>query len=156
VDARAKRGHDERESAMPAISRRFPRLAPRDQIAIQLRRFPGQWELALLQDRALSSGGIFGRIAQLVEQLTLNQRVPGSSPGAPTNRFKYLRGFPAVIATSHQGLAMFCGLLVKSCESIQALADQAKEIGVPGIRRLVVECVLKRAVIRSNAPGAAR
>src|SRR5262245_47848050 len=26
----------------------------------------------------------FGRIAQLVEQLTLNQRVPGSSPGAPT------------------------------------------------------------------------
>ena len=25
-----------------------------------------------------------GRIAQLVEQLTLNQRVPGSSPGAPT------------------------------------------------------------------------
>jgi hypothetical protein len=29
-------------------------------------------------------GGIFGRIAQLVEQLTLNQRVPGSSPGAPT------------------------------------------------------------------------
>jgi hypothetical protein len=41
---------------------------------------------------------------------------------------------------------MFCGLLVKSCESIQALADQAKEIGVPGIRRLVVECFLKRAV----------
>jgi hypothetical protein len=32
------------------------------------------------------SFGIFatGRIAQLVEQLTLNQRVPGSSPGAPT------------------------------------------------------------------------
>src|SRR5262245_6818492 len=29
-------------------------------------------------------GGRFGRIAQLVEQLTLNQRVPGSSPGAPT------------------------------------------------------------------------
>ena len=25
-----------------------------------------------------------GRIAQLVEQLTLNQRVPGSNPGAPT------------------------------------------------------------------------
>src|SRR5689334_8060922 len=31
-----------------------------------------------------------GRIAQLVEQLTLNQRVPGSSPGAPTNPFKDL------------------------------------------------------------------
>src|ERR1700761_1586413 len=30
--------------------------------------------------------GKFGRIAQLVEQLTLNQRVPGSSPGAPTKQ----------------------------------------------------------------------
>jgi hypothetical protein len=29
-----------------------------------------------------------GRIAQLVEQLTLNQRVPGSSPGAPTKNFR--------------------------------------------------------------------
>src|SRR5262249_29150651 len=28
----------------------------------------------------------FGRIAQLVEQLTLNQRVPCSSPGAPTKK----------------------------------------------------------------------
>jgi hypothetical protein len=31
-----------------------------------------------------------GRIAQLVEQLTLNQRVPGSSPGAPTNKISDL------------------------------------------------------------------
>ena len=31
-----------------------------------------------------------GRIAQLVEQLTLNQRVPGSSPGASTNIFNGL------------------------------------------------------------------
>ena len=29
-----------------------------------------------------------GRIAQSVEQLTLNQRVPGSNPGAPTKIFK--------------------------------------------------------------------
>ena len=36
------------------------------------------------------SGPASGRIAQLVEQLTLNQRVPGSSPGAPTNPFKDL------------------------------------------------------------------
>ena len=34
-----------------------------------------------------------GRIAQLVEQLTLNQRVPGSSPGAPTNGIKRLAPF---------------------------------------------------------------
>jgi hypothetical protein len=51
---------------------------------------------------------------------------------------------------------MFCGLLVKSCQSIQALADQAKEIGVPGIRRLVVECVLKRVVNWPKGPGPAR
>ena len=31
----------------------------------------------------------YGRIAQLVEQLTLNQRVQGSSPCAPTNQNKY-------------------------------------------------------------------
>src|SRR6516225_2964697 len=29
-----------------------------------------------------------GRIAQVVEQLTLNQRVVGSSPTAPTNKIK--------------------------------------------------------------------
>src|SRR5262249_205094 len=57
-----------------------------------LRPFPGQWEPALLQDAALAAGGgrHSGRIAQLVEQLTLNQRVPGSSPGAPTNEIKAL------------------------------------------------------------------
>ena len=32
----------------------------------------------------------FGRIAQLVEQLTLNQRVVGSNPTAPTNKIKDL------------------------------------------------------------------
>jgi hypothetical protein len=31
-----------------------------------------------------------GRLAQLVEQLTLNQRVTGSSPVAPTNIFNDL------------------------------------------------------------------
>ena len=32
----------------------------------------------------------FGRIAQLVEQLTLNQRVVGSNPTAPTKEIKGL------------------------------------------------------------------
>jgi hypothetical protein len=41
----------------------------------------------LLYRRAAAPGG---RIAQLVEQLTLNQRVAGSSPAAPTNRFNGL------------------------------------------------------------------
>ncbi len=35
-----------------------------------------------------------GRIAQLVEQLTLNQRVQGSNPCAPTNEIKGLRPSP--------------------------------------------------------------
>ena len=40
---------------------------------------------ALLNDAVLNGHPVgSGRIAQLVEQLTLNQRVPGSSPGAPT------------------------------------------------------------------------
>src|SRR5262249_39199898 len=39
-------------------------------------------------------GGCFGRIAQLVEQPTLNQRVPGSSPGAPTSKIKDLEKIP--------------------------------------------------------------
>jgi hypothetical protein len=33
----------------------------------------------------------FGRIAQVVEQLTLNQRVVGSSPTAPTKQIKHLK-----------------------------------------------------------------
>ena len=52
-----------------------------------LRELAGHRGIALLND-GLSCEGHFrtssGRIAQLVEQLTLNQRVPGSSPGAPT------------------------------------------------------------------------
>ena len=34
---------------------------------------------------------VFGRLAQLVEQLTLNQRVKGSSPLSPSNLFNNLR-----------------------------------------------------------------
>ena len=34
-----------------------------------------------------------GRIAQLVEQLTLNQRVQGSNPCAPTNEINNLNDF---------------------------------------------------------------
>jgi len=36
------------------------------------------------------SGNFDGRIAQLVEQLTLNQRVQGSSPCAPTIKINIL------------------------------------------------------------------
>lgn len=50
--------------------------------------------MPLLNDRLLRrlwlSGPSSGRIAQLVEQLTLNQRVVGSSPTAPTKAFQEL------------------------------------------------------------------
>ena len=39
---------------------------------------------------AVTENGHDGRIAQLVEQLTLNQRVVGSSPTASTKLFKHL------------------------------------------------------------------
>ena len=35
----------------------------------------------------------YGPLAQLVEQLTLNQRVAGSIPARPTNKIKGLRDF---------------------------------------------------------------
>ena len=52
----------------------------------------GHRGVALLNDALLRrlSGPSSGRIAQLVEQMTLNHRVPGSSPGAPTKLFKDL------------------------------------------------------------------
>ena len=56
-----------------------------DGLGISL-RLAGHREIALLNDallRRLFRAGS-GRIAQLVEQMTLNHRVPGSSPGAPT------------------------------------------------------------------------
>jgi hypothetical protein len=55
-------------------------------------RLAGHRGIALLNDallRRLFPAGS-GRIAQLVEQMTLNHRVPGSSPGAPTKHFKHL------------------------------------------------------------------
>lgn len=36
---------------------------------------------------------MWGPLAQLVEHLTLNQQVPGSSPGRPTNKKKHLAQF---------------------------------------------------------------
>ena len=47
---------------------------------------------ALLNPRLFRRSPASGRIAQLVEQLTLNQRVPGSSPGAPTIRRNAVTG----------------------------------------------------------------
>ena len=46
----------------------------------------------LLSLYGIPSDGKCGRIAQLVEQLTLNQRVVGSNPTAPTNEINELAG----------------------------------------------------------------
>ena len=80
--ALAEAAEIQRLFAVPAIHQRAGKLAPacwtsRGRFA---KRRPSQG----------FSGPASGRIAQLVEQLTLNQRVPGSSPGAPTNPFKDL------------------------------------------------------------------
>src|SRR5665213_3270647 len=50
----------------------------------EARRLPGGPGLAMAPVRFADRDGC---IAQLVEQLTLNQRAVGSSPTAPTNRF---------------------------------------------------------------------
>ena len=44
-----------------------------------------------------------GRIAQLVEQLTLNQRVQGSNPCAPTNEINNLEGSSSRLAGRFSG-----------------------------------------------------
>ena len=44
---------------------------------------------AIPTGRCLKRSRPNGRIAQVVEQLTLNQRVVGSSPTAPTNSFQW-------------------------------------------------------------------
>src|SRR5246127_5945752 len=65
---------------------------------------------ALLNDAPLAtgpSGCRSGRIAQLVEQLTLNQRVPGSSPGAPTKQSQILSWDFA--RTKRVSCDVFCG-----------------------------------------------
>ena len=90
-------------SRKPRIFSDFPRLeSPTQWPKYGSREGPG-----LLQTRPLPAAGApgakaaprswwkcltswLGRIAQLVEQLTLNQRVQGSSPCAPTNLIKYL------------------------------------------------------------------
>src|SRR5262249_54978061 len=86
--------------------------------------FAGQWELALLQDAALAGPPQrrLGRIAQLVEQLTLNQRVPGSSPGAPTNKINHLAGWQFFCATNcssalHSSMSRAAMLLIARCTS---------------------------------------
>jgi hypothetical protein len=61
-----------------------------------------------------------GRIAQLVEQLTLNQRVLGSSPSAPT--IKTVRG----LARAAFFFSFYCRESVtKTCVSVSCVAHRA-------------------------------
>jgi hypothetical protein len=88
---------------------------PADGLGIT-RRLAGHRGIALLNDallRRLFPAGS-GRIAQLVEQMTLNHRVPGSSPGAPTKHFKQFR--------PTRELAAIYGILLVSSFSTAASA----------------------------------
>src|SRR6218665_4166527 len=84
-----------------------------------------------------------GRIAQLVEQLTLNQRVPGSSPGASTifpddHRAETMpaRGSPPALAALRP-LEVGCHLLQERLEHLSARV--ARERGDEmNARRLLV------------------
>ena len=79
----------------PLKSSGFSPLARSAKARENLARLAGHPRVALLNDALLRglSGPSSGRIAQLVEQMTLNHRVPGSSPGAPTKPFKSLAAF---------------------------------------------------------------
>src|SRR5215471_11765630 len=82
---------------------------------------PGQVAIALVNDPPLRSRcDRFGRIAQLVEQLTLNQRVQGSSPCAPTNDFNDL-------AKNNRGTVyVFCEMFCSFCSSSVLLSASAR------------------------------
>ena len=54
---------------------------------------PCHLDLAARMVMITSISGAKARVAQLAEQLTFNQRVPGSSPGARTNKINRLGGF---------------------------------------------------------------
>ena len=74
-----------------------------------------------------------GRIAQLVEQLTLNQRVQGSSPCAPTNHFNGL-GPPRTSNSDNQtawysGRSAFSALRSRSCSPAFCGAWQSTIVG---------------------------
>src|SRR5262245_36237053 len=114
--------------------------------------FPGQPRIALLQDPAQTGfprDGHSGRIAQLVEQLTLNQRVLGSSPSAPTNLLKHLVDFSRL--HSDKPSAAHSGQIARFCSRGEPLAGTL----APLLHRLlgIEEC--SRSYARSRR-GAAR
>ena len=76
----------------PLKSSGFLPFRPSAKARENLPRLAGHPQVALLNDALLRglAGLGSGRIAQLVEQMTLNHRVPGSSPGAPTKPRKDL------------------------------------------------------------------
>src|SRR5215813_13374894 len=74
---------------------------------------PGQCGTTLLQHA--STPARLGRIAQLVEQLTLNQRVQGSSPCAPTIDLEtlfsvLLQNKPEQLGPVGRSVGSFCSL----------------------------------------------
>jgi hypothetical protein len=81
-----------RPAGPSSVARRWDRPSASSFFSLQ-RRKESQAKRGCLWER--KSRAVDGRIAQLVEQLTLNQRVQGSSPCAPTISKVYLF-FPAL------------------------------------------------------------
>ncbi len=70
--------------------------------------------------RALCEPGKVGRLAQLAEQLTLNQRVAGSNPSSPITQL-----------LANKALADGAGRAPMTDHNFQAIADQIDEFEGP-------------------------
>ena len=96
----------------------------------------GQDSAPLLQDAAGAKRRT-GRIAQLVEQLTLNQRVQGSSPCAPTNAWQSRK---------------YCGEIRIGNVSIAAgMCGVVRRQAVHGVGRIGARCRCALSVSRAVA-----
>ena len=90
-------------SRHPGWPRAFP--GTDDRVPARARSRPTGRGFTPARPADIGRSSVSGRIAQLVEQLTLNQRVPGSSPGAPTNKINWLWGTSGRIRPNRN----FCG-----------------------------------------------
>src|SRR5262245_11000808 len=83
----------------------------------------------MIRRRALGPAPVAqnGCIAQLVEQLTLNQRVAGSSPATPTNKIKDLVDFQRGVNRPCSALCVYCRAI---SVALSTLSSRKARIGV--------------------------
>src|SRR5712671_7536588 len=94
---------EDRHGGSPASRRSTHELAESTPMAASRRRFGGPWRA--VRSRLLTRRGpprthpTHERVAQLVEHLTFNQVVPGSSPGALTSKTRGFLNFSPLSGT---------------------------------------------------------